>query len=80
MLTSVIFYFQQYPKYFHDGPPENLTDMDYMFDKAHVTGNTSTIPGKSTQGDQNVVDIDGSKDGEEDITADMENNEVAARN
>ena len=50
--------------------------MDRMFDKAHVTGNTSAIPGEPTQEDQTVVDIDCSEDGEEDVAADGGNNEV----
>ena len=47
-----------------------------MFDKAHVTGNTSAIPGEPTQEDQTVVDIDCAEDGKEDAAADEENNEV----
>lgn len=50
--------------------------MDRMFDKAHVTGNTSAIPGEPTQEDQTVVDIDCTEDGEEDAVADGENIEV----
>ena len=37
---------------FRNGPPANLTQLDVMFRKAHVTGESSSIPGEE-RGDDN---------------------------
>ena len=61
---SVVFLLQYRPDHakFRAGPPANLTQLDVMFRKAHVTGESSAIPGEETGEDKEgaiLLDDDG---------------------
>ena len=47
-----MFYLQYRPEHikFRYGPPANLTQLGFMFSKAHVTGESSAIPGEEETG------------------------------
>ena len=47
-----MFHLQHRPEHvkFRNGPPANLTQLDVMFRKAHVTGENSAIPGEEETG------------------------------
>lgn len=51
--------------------------MEVMFANAHVTGNTSAIPGETSRDVPSIVDVDALEEGDEAANADVETNEEA---
>ena len=64
---SIVFLLQFQPDHikFRAGPPPNLTQLDVMFRKAFVTGESSAIPGEEETGEDEDTPINLGDDGDD---------------